>query len=198
MRYKTLEELIDLIEYPLKSQIFKIYTDNKKDFQIHQGSVNNHQAWPGGYVDHVTETMNIARLLHQAMNDKRKLSFKLSDALVVLFLHNIEKAFPDKIQQLMDAGGAYKASKDRVRIDYINASDIYKNLTEQMLNALQYVEGEKADYSNKSRVMLPLACFCHMCDTCSARLWFDRPLEVKESWGYRDRDGFDDNHLWGV
>ncbi len=60
-------------------------------------------------------------------------------------------------------------------------------LTPDQMNALTYVEGEGKDYSNRRRVMGPLAAFCHSCDTMSARIWHDRPAEKDDSWS-GDRD----------
>jgi hypothetical protein len=59
------------------------------------GSSKNHQAWKGGYIDHVVETMNIACQLYWAFERLgrfgKEAPFVVSDALVVLFLHDIEK-----------------------------------------------------------------------------------------------------------
>ena len=62
MTYRTIEELLDLIDEPNGSICKKILFDNRKLFQTVQGSTNNHQNWPGGYFDHVQEIMNIAVL----------------------------------------------------------------------------------------------------------------------------------------
>lgn len=49
-------------------------------------------------------------------------------------------------------------------------------------NGLKYAEGELNDYSNRRRVMGPLACVAHMCDVCSARLWFSHPMADGDPW----------------
>ena len=48
-------------------------------------------------------------------------------------------------------------------------------LNDYQLNALEYVEGEYKGYNSEYRASNPLAAFCHMCDTASARIWFDYP-----------------------
>ena len=53
---------------------------------------------------------------------------------------------------------------------------------DQELNGLKYAEGELNDYSNRRRVMGSLACVAHMCDVCSARLWFNHPMESNDPW----------------
>ena len=47
---------------------------------------------------------------------------------------------------------------------------------------LRYAEGELADYTNKRRMMGPLAAMAHMCDVASARLWFDYPAATGDPW----------------
>ncbi|MCU0687543.1 MAG: hypothetical protein MUF34_35755 [Polyangiaceae bacterium] len=59
-----------------------------------QGSTNNHQAWRGGDLDHVAEVMNIAVVLFEQLSKKRPLPFSLSDILLVVVLHDIEKPWP--------------------------------------------------------------------------------------------------------
>ena len=55
-------------------------------------------------------------------------------------------------------------------------------LTAEHENGLRYAEGELADYSNKERRMGPLAAMAHMCDVASARLWFDHPAAIDDTW----------------
>lgn len=199
MRYKTLEELIDLIESPLKTHIFNIYQSNKQSFLLHAGSQHNHQAWEGGYIDHIIETMNIARLLYQVMTDKRKLDFKLSDALVVLFLHDIEKSAPARVLTQMSSGYARPKAKDTIRYQLLHEIGIWEHLTPEHKSAIDHVEGEKDSYVNEKRVMSPLAAFCHMCDIASARIWYDRPSGDFEVWGSR-QVGYPEQEqpMWGV
>lgn len=189
MKYKTIEELIGYIEGPAKTVVFDIYHKQKALFEEAQGSVHNHQAWIGGYIDHVSEVMNIARLIYPIMNDRRKLPFTISDVLIVLFLHDIEKTQPDRIQSYVDKNMNRPQAKDRVRFQMFHEkeySDIYNLLTNSQKNAIDYVEGEKEEYHNSNRTMKPLAAFCHICDIISARIWFDNPTIESESWGWRE------------
>jgi hypothetical protein len=93
MRYLSLDELIGFINRPTREEIRRVLHENRPAFEKAQGSRYNHQAWPGGYIDHVTETMNLARVFYQALNEHRGLPFSLSDALIALFFHDIEKPF---------------------------------------------------------------------------------------------------------
>lgn len=163
-RYRTLEELLDMI--PEVAGKFRHLTELNLFTQA-RGSSHNHQAWKGGYLDHVVETMNIACWLYET--SPRTLPFTLDSALIVLFLHDIEKPFKEVI-------GGWKTKEDRrtFRETVIQQNQI--PLTDNQKNALEYVEGEH-DYSNTERKMGPLAAFCHTCDILSARLWFDRGME---------------------
>ncbi len=126
------------------------------------GSSHNHQAWPGGYLDHIGDVLAIAETLY---TNVAGFPFKLSDAILVLFLHDLEK--PWKYVE----GVSFKddAHKHAFRLEKIGEYGI--QLDEDCLTALKYVEGEHADYSNTKRAMNPLAAFCHMCDVASARIW---------------------------
>ena len=56
-----------------------------------KGSSHNHQYWEGGYFDHIKEIMDYAEILYNSMSKYRTLPFTLSDAILILFLHDIEK-----------------------------------------------------------------------------------------------------------
>lgn len=198
MRYKTLEELIDMIEGPLKNKLFTIYQSNHEEFLKNTGSQHNHQSWQGGYLDHIIETMNIARLLHQVMSDRRKLEFKLSDVLIVLFLHDAEKSEPLLIQEQIAFGMTRVKAKDKVRYRLLCKWNIWGHLDVTHREAIDHTEGEKDGYVNTKRVMSPLAAFCHMCDIASTRIWFDRPFVYDESWGFRQSISSDEQDMWGV
>jgi len=167
-----LNEMIWLIESPNGDKCESLFGDNLVRFKEAWGSSNNHQAWPGGYLDHVTEVMNIAITLHASLSTMRPLPIKLSDALLVLFLHDLEKPWKKEMK--------FQTKSDRhgFRLTKIGEYGIVLNL--EQLNALTYVEGENDSYRNDRRVMNELAAFCHLCDMTSARIWHDQPIEEIE------------------
>ena len=61
-KYFLLDELLEMIDEPNRSGCKKLLADNRELFQTVQGSTNNHQAWSGGYFDHIQEIMNIVLL----------------------------------------------------------------------------------------------------------------------------------------
>ncbi|MBI4992496.1 MAG: hypothetical protein HZB99_04775 [Candidatus Harrisonbacteria bacterium] len=182
--YYTVEQMLEMVDEPNHSACFRILADNRKLFQTVQGSSNNHQAWPGGYFDHVQEIMNIALVLYQQLNSLRQLPFSLSDALLVVFLHDIEKPWkyeisPDGKFQYIEALKTKQAQhefRNRKLREYGIA------LTSDQENGMKYVEGESNDYTNKRRVMGPLAALCHLADVTSARIWFDHPMVGSDPW----------------
>ena len=87
--YLRINELLEMI--PNSAALRNIMTENYERMMIAPGSSKNHQAWEGGYIDHVTETMNIACQLFWTFERLRPLPFVLSDPLVVMFLHDLEK-----------------------------------------------------------------------------------------------------------
>lgn len=200
MKYKTIEELIDMIDRPIKTKIYDVYHKYKAEFITAQGSQNNHQAWVGGLLDHIVDAMNIGRLLYQGMSIKRPLPFTVSDVLVVIFLHDIEKAFPKRINEVMENTVYYTRSKAKSKIRYrvLHEESIWELLSEEHKNAIDFAEGENEHYSNERRVMHPLAAFVHICDTASARVWFDHPISERETWGWRESGAQGEEQLWGV
>lgn len=183
-RYYSLEALIDRIDEPHRTVCRRILSDHERLFCVVQGSRHNHQAWPGGYIDHVREVMNFAVALFWLMSWIRPLPFSLSDALLVLFLHDLEKPWKYEIieggevryKEEMSTKGAARMFREEMLSRYGLV------LTDAQRNGLTCVEGEFGDYSGSRRVMGPLAAFAHMCDVVSARIWYDHPFARNDSW----------------
>jgi hypothetical protein len=183
--YLPIDELVALIDPPQGAICKRILDDHRALFEKARGSTHNHQTWDGGYIDHITDGLNYARHLYRFEESfARPMRFSLSDALLVFFLHDLEK--PWRI--LVDAAGQ---ASNREGLDSKNA---YKQFREDKLaeyglvlspyqqNGLTYVEGEYLDYSSTRRVMNELASFCHRVDTWSARERYDYPRETGDEW----------------
>lgn len=184
-KYFTIEELIGFIDEPNQQHCLKILKDNQQLFEVARGSTHNHQTWNGGFIDHTCEVMNYG--FHLYNFDKsfgRPLPFSRSDALLILFLHDLEK--PWRIEVMPDG-----SVRNRPGLD---SKEAYKDFREQKLqeygitlsamqiNGLTYVEGELKDYSSKNRVMNELAAFCHKADVWSARGWYNYPKVENDEW----------------
>jgi hypothetical protein len=183
--YLCIDLLIGLIDEPHRGVCLAMLADNRQLFEQARGSTYNHQTWIGGYLDHVTDGMNYARHLFEF--DRafgRPLPFSLSDALLVFFLHDLEK--PWRI--MVDSEGrssnreglTTKAQFKKFREQKL--AEYGLRLTPEQHNALTYVEGEHADYSSKRRIMNELAAFCHKVDVWCARGWYDYPKPENDEW----------------
>lgn len=181
--YHSLTDLLQMIDNPHQDLCLKLWEDHRDLFSAARGGKSNHQTWVGGYLDHVTEVMNIAVVLYSALHPQRSLPFSLSDALLVLYLHDIDK--PWRYEQTGNAVANRAEMSTKEQREQFSARKIKEYefpLTEEHSNALKYVEGEITDYSPHQRKQGPLAAFCHLCDVTSARIWFDHPLEEGDSW----------------
>jgi hypothetical protein len=181
--YLRIEALLELIDEPARTVCQRILVDNRALFEHTQGSTHNHQVWVGGYIDHVTDGLNYARHLY-AMTSAlgRSLPFSLSEALLVFYLHDLEKPW-----RIVVAGGvAFNRAELSTKADFKafrekKLAEYGLTLTPAQLNGLTYVEGELHDYSSTRRVMNELAAFCHMVDVWSARIGFAHP-KVEDEW----------------
>lgn len=188
-KHLEVDDLVQMIDEPNRRGCMALLQDNRRLFETVQGSTNNHQAWPGGYLDHVREVMNIAVLVHGTLLSARMLSFSLSDLLLVVFLHDVEK--PWKYDLGEDGQLHHKPSmqtkEDHQRFRMEKLAEYGISLTPEQENGLKYAEGELMDYSSRERRMGPLAAAAHMCDVASARIWFDHPRPVNDEWAGASR-----------
>jgi hypothetical protein len=166
----SLSELVLLIDEKHRFSIHTILTSHADKINLSPGSLSKHQAWQGGYKDHLEETMNFAIQLFNLMNKERELPFSLSDCLLVLFLHDIEKPFKY-------TGSDIPLHTEEEKWLFIKkiVNDYRLFLNEAHWNALQYIHGEGKDYDPTKRIQQPLAAFVHICDVASARIWYDYP-----------------------
>lgn len=190
-RYFSIKTLIDMIDEPNRTACHKILEENLFLFETVRGSTHNHQTWDGGILDHITDGMNYAYHLYDF--DKsfgRPVLFSKSDALLIFFLHDLEK--PWRIEVMDDGtvrnrpGLDTKEAFKKFREDKLQEYGM--TLTPAQMNGLTYVEGEMKDYSSTRRVMNELAAFCHKVDVHSARIWYDYPkIAGEDEWVGSDR-----------
>jgi len=182
---RSIEDMIAMIDEPKTRESCRaLMRDHGPRFAEAWGSSHNHQAWPGGYLEHVRDVMNIALALHDTLSGFRFLPFSVSDALLVLFLHDIEKPWKGDYHKLVyeniglgtnvDNCGLAWTKRTRSIVRNILLRDYGFELTSEQENAMQYVEGEGNEYMSTRRVMNELAAFCHMCDVASARIFHSK------------------------
>jgi hypothetical protein len=179
--YLSFGELLQRMDQPYRSAFQRLLAGHDDLFRSARGSSHNHQAWVGGYADHVREVMNVAVVLYDTLGQLRPLPFSLSDALVVLFVHDLEKPWAyEEVGGVWRRREGLKENAHDFRLAKLAQAGV--TLPAELERAVLFVEGEGNHYSNRSRGMSPLAAFCHMCDVASARLWPDYPRERDDPW----------------
>ena len=94
--------------------------------------------------------MNLAEIFYDQMNSRRKLPFNLSDALLILFLHDLEKPWKySKEAQYENELKSYPTYKDFL---HAKVKEFNFVLTPEHLNALKYIHGEGDDYHPTERI----------------------------------------------
>jgi len=166
--YKPIKSYLSLLDDKNKKSSIELMAFLEKEYKEVPGSSNNHQTWKGGYFGHIEDLLNIANTLYKTFDKKRKLDFDFKDCVIVFLLHDIEKPFR------YGKDNEFKNEKEEIIQEVIIKKYGFK-LNSNQKNALKYIHGEEQDYSNKIRVMCPLAAFCHICDNMSARIYFNYP-----------------------
>lgn len=179
----SFEGWLDRIEGPNKIAVqqFLDDDDHAERLRTAPGSRDAHHGWEGGYAEHIRQTMMIAAsnydlmeqtgLLDELSDEER---FDLSDALTVMFLHDIEKPFVYAINAdggVEKVASITKSERKAFRQDVINRYGFA--ITPTMENALKFVEGVRdEDYVPGERADQPLAALCHAADNISARAYY--------------------------
>lgn len=160
----SIEGMLKLMDDHHQSECMDFIKTYEGLINTSKGSAIKHQAWEGGYRDHITEVMRIAVVTYKALAMIRPLPFSLNHALLGCFLHDVEKLWKHAIDP------AHK--KDIDKNDLIEA---HFTMDDDLWNAVKYAHGEGDDYHPTDRIQGPLAAFVHHCDNTSARIWFDKP-----------------------
>lgn len=170
MKYQNLNHFLNKLEEPNATRCKNLFKDFEERFKAAPGSLRKHQAWKGGYIHHIEETMNLGNMIYKEMSAFRKLPFTFSDVILVLFLHDLEKPF-----RYVSPKKDFK--NDLEKHEFIESLiKKYKiKLTANHKNAFAYIHGEGNEYSRTKRIQKPLAAFVHCLDVMSARIWFDEP-----------------------
>lgn len=171
--HRQLQELLDSIDEPNRTACKRIWQENEELFRTAKGSKANHQTWEGGYLDHISETCTIATTTYCALEQIRPLPFRLQDALLALFLHDIEKPwrYGQSAHPRPDLNSDERIHEFRQQV----IEQYGFLLTPEIWNAVRYAHGEGDEYSPDRRVRTPLAAFVGSCDVISARVWYDEP-----------------------
>ncbi len=185
-RYYSIDQLLEFIDEPNRSKCKRLLRYNRKRFENTYGSVHNHQCWKGGYLDHITEIMNYCIAFYKLLKSiGRPLPFSLSDALLVLFLHDIEKPWKYRRNKegILEVIPKLKSKEAQFEFQLKKIAQYGIKLTKKQLNGLKFVEGENNNtYNEYGRAMNELAKLCNISDSWSARGAFDYPLAANDPW----------------
>ncbi len=161
--------------------------DNYDRVMTASGSRRAHHAWRGGYAEHIRQAMILIKHNYKLIQELGVLEslpeeekFTLSDALTVIFLHDIEKPF---IYQCKGEGAITilmsmtKLEREEFRRKIIKNYGF--EITPTMDNALLHVEGARDEnYVPGERADHPLAALCHTADHMSARMMHSFKLDL--------------------
>lgn len=170
--------MMDQISPDRVQPFLNIYDDYADLIDTIPGSAHNHQAWPGGFKDHMAEILRVNAITYAALNALRPLPFTLSSAAIALFLHDIEKPFkygPATDPRCIPWQSRFTTSDqwEEAKWDIIAVLEPRYGfaLTDEERNAIKYTHGEGADHRKDMCVSTPLAAHVHHCDNTSARIY---------------------------
>lgn len=175
-----------LVDEPLRTQIKAMIEDNADVMSCVWGSVHNHQAWTGGWIDHYADGFNEARMHFALENWLRPLPFTLHDVIVAFFAHDIEKPWKYELRAdgLLYHRPEFNTKQDANEFRLRKLAEYGIELTPLQANAMEFAEGEGAagKYSNRQRMSSELAGFIAGIDLLSARVRHDYPLAHDDPW----------------
>lgn len=149
----------------------KLIQENETRLRASPGSrsVDSHQWWPGGFLDHIADMMRYAAVEYAATNALYENPFALADVNLAILLHDIEKPwkYVEPVVRF-DSKDARQQFREQVIVQY--GFDI----SDEVVNGIRYAEGE-GDYEPGKRKMLSLATLVHASDIYSARRHPDKP-----------------------
>jgi len=174
--FLDLHMIVQLVESPNRDAVIDAYVQNADRIAQTPGARKKHQAWDGGYLDHVIYATNYGIVLH---NLHKELDFQPDhnegDIALVMLLHDFGKIARYKRDR---DGWDYVEEPDQAEHDFFD--HIIKahgfQLTDNQNNALEFVHGEGSKYTPQGRLMLPLATICHQSDVWNARYCPENPL----------------------
>lgn len=180
----TLHRWLDEVrgENGLAIRAFMSDADHKARVDWAPGSRDAHHAWEGGYAEHLRQTMWIAAHNFELFDNSGRLDelpeeeeFDLSDALTVLFLHDIEKPFIYEFNESSEVVKTIDMPKPERKAFRQAMIRVYGfDITPTMENALLHVEGVRDEhYVPGKRADQPLAALVHAADNLSARGFYD-------------------------
>ena len=67
---KTVSDFLAALDDPRRDAIQRFHADHAQLFSTAKGSAEKHQAWPGGYLDHIGSCFRLAASAYSALCDE--------------------------------------------------------------------------------------------------------------------------------
>jgi len=157
-----LKELISQnVDKKYSKKLIAIVDNNYERFISCPGSKNKHQPWEGGYLDHLIQTFEYA--IHNY--DKELIKFlpkheqySLSDVLLVLFFHDIEKIFKyvESDFKIKNEYALQYKNKSLAKKDLENKPFENYKLSEVQKDGSIYFPSDKEIFANENGIKLEL------------------------------------------
>lgn len=163
-RLQPLIPHIQSVDVINRAALMGVFEDHGDVIAQSPGSSGNHQAWPGGFVDHLLGMIEVSFPLWRPHLFP---GVTWGDFVLTTCLHDIEKPW----KYVTPPAGSWVPASPTHLIERYGFK-----LSEVHVNALKYAHGEGNDYRKDVRVMSPLAALLHICDIYSARIEWDRRI----------------------
>jgi hypothetical protein len=168
----TIDRFLGVLTGPRASALRRFHETHIGMFGQARGSSSNHQAWEGGYEDHLVQVLSYACWNYEMMRRTFgvEFDFGLDSVIFVSYFHDVEKMFKYSRVGLPEGW-----DKETFLLETLQ-NDWGIEFTAEERNALKYAHGEGCDYRKDVRVMGRLAAILHAADVLSARGSFDLTL----------------------
>jgi hypothetical protein len=82
-KLKTCEMFLRELADPRRGIILQFHAIHRTEIEASWGSKSKHQAWPGGYVDHLAEIFRMAEVMYDSLSQLHPLPFSRDSAVIV-------------------------------------------------------------------------------------------------------------------
>lgn len=170
-KMQVLSQYIGHIDKTNQEIITQLILDNFDRVLMAPGALESHQAWPGGFLDHILDMITIGETIYKTQED---LPFTFGDLVLVILLHDIEKPF-----RYVEPAMPFEGATNQEIYDFLGKTYHFV-LDEMHLNALKYAHGENEHYIPHKRVMKELGGYLHACDVISARSHYNKVFKIRK------------------
>ncbi len=167
------DRMIALLDEDMQGPVYDFFVNYYKGFTEARGSRVKHHARVGGLRHHLLQMATLYSILYSIFSLLvAHRDYTISDGIVVIFLHDIEKLLKYTDQNDLDFYKGQYQSDPRIMLQGV-VREFQIPLLPKHWDALKYIHGEGADYDPNRRVMSAFGALCHCADILSARIGHD-------------------------